>query len=76
MFNTNHITPLLAPRTHGQALVIWREAEGVVRARWQAFMKADGESRSRAFAAYVAALDGEEAAAAEVAALTPTRMAA
>jgi hypothetical protein len=76
MFNINHITPLFAPRTHVQALATWRETASVVGVRWRAFLEADAESRSWAFAAYVAALDAEEAAAAELAALTPSRIAA
>jgi len=42
----------------------WREAEAQVQTRWTAFLAADRPSRRRAaFAAYLAALDAEGAAA-------------
>jgi hypothetical protein len=44
--------------------------ESVVAARWRVFLQAGPEDRAWAFASYVAALDAEEAAAAEVAALS------
>jgi hypothetical protein len=72
----NPITPLFAPRGHAQALAAWRESAEMVRLRWRAFVEAGAEHRSRTFAAYLAALDAEEAAAAEVAALAPSRLAA
>jgi hypothetical protein len=40
------------------------------------FLEADSESRSSAFASYVAALDAEEAAASELAAESPSALAA
>ena len=46
----------------------WRVVACVVWRRWQAFLDADRITRGWAFAAYVAALDAEEAAAAQVAA--------
>ena len=58
------------------ALEAWRDAEGHVRARWHQFLAADGEARRFAFAAYVAALDLEAAAAADLAALVPIDQAA
>jgi hypothetical protein len=61
---------LLAPRSHALALETWRQAESVVAARWRVFLQAGPENRAWAFASYVAALDAEEAAAAEVAALS------
>jgi hypothetical protein len=70
MFKTSHITTMFADRSRTEALERWREAEGLVRLRWRAFLEADGTRRSRAFAAYVAALDAEEAAAAEIALLS------
>jgi len=77
MFKTARITPLFAQRAHAQALETWREAEGLVRVRWQEFLEAPGPgSRSRAFAAYVVALDAEEAASSELAALAPLDIAA
>jgi hypothetical protein len=58
------------------ALEAWRDAEGHVRARWHQFLAADGEARRFAFAAYVAALDLEAAAADELAALVSVDRAA
>jgi len=55
--------------THSDALDAWRSASELVRDRWQRFRVADDDHRSAAFAAYVAALDHEEAAAAELALL-------
>jgi uncharacterized damage-inducible protein DinB len=53
--------------TRAQALEVWRDAEDLVSARWDAFLQAEPEARRFAFASYVAALDAEEAAAAELA---------
>jgi hypothetical protein len=50
-----------------QALDAWREAERLVSDRWALFVGAEPEARQFAFASYVAALDAEEAAAAELA---------
>jgi hypothetical protein len=58
------------------ALEGWRDAEDRVRDRWRHFLVADGEARRVAFAAYVAALDREAAAADELAALVPVDRAA
>jgi len=76
MFNTRQITPLFAERSQAEALETWREAAGVVSISWRAFLEAGSGSRSRAFASYVAALDAEEAAASELAALSPVDIAA
>ena len=77
MFTTSRINSLSAQRGHAEALEIWREAEGTVRVRWQAFLEAPGPgSRSRAFASYLTALDAEEAAASELAALASYDLAA
>jgi hypothetical protein len=77
MFPTSRITPRSAQRSQAQAFETWREAEGVVRIRWQAFLEAAGPgSRSRAFASYVTALDAEEAAASHLAALSSYDIAA
>ena len=73
MFNTRHIT---TQRGQAQALETWREAAGVVRISWRAFLEAGPGRRSRAFASYVEALDAEEAAAFELAALSPSVLAA
>jgi hypothetical protein len=51
-------------RTH--VLQTWRGAEELVALRWRAYLDADSETRPAAFAAYVAALDVEEAAADEL----------
>ncbi len=69
MFPTAHTTPLFAGRDRARALEAWREAESLVAARWQNFLDAEPDSRTFAFASYVAALDAEEAAAADMAAL-------
>ena len=61
---------------YADALEVWRDAEVDVRARWDQFLAADGEARRFAFAAYVAALDREAAAADELAALVPVERAA
>jgi len=60
-----------SPQTHAsrEALAIWRAAARLVSVRWQTFLAADSKTRRLAFASYVAALDAEEAAADEVAAL-------
>jgi hypothetical protein len=69
MFSTNHVTEVLAVRSRTQALDAWREAAKLVSMRWQVFLEAESEGRQWAFASYVRALDAEEAAAAEMAAL-------
>jgi len=61
MFVANRIDP------RAQALEIWRDAEDIVSMRWDAFLNAEPETRRWAFVSYVAALDAEEAAAAELA---------
>ena len=76
MLTTNPITSLFAGRSRDQALEAWRTAADLVGTRWQNFREADAESRPWAFALYVAALDAEEAAAAELAALALTDVAA
>jgi hypothetical protein len=69
MFPADHITQVLAARGRAQALDAWREAADLVSTRWQLFLEAAPGGRQWAFASYVAALDAEEAAAAEMAAL-------
>ena len=49
------------------ALDVWRDAALLVQLRWDDFLVADRASRPWVFAAYVAALDAEAAAAAELA---------
>ena len=60
---------LIQTQTRAQALAMmeWREAAELVSSRWQTFLEAEAESRRWAYASYVAALDAEEAAAADVA---------
>jgi hypothetical protein len=69
MFLTDRSSPLLAGRGRARALDAWRDAARLVSTRWEVFLEADREVRPCAFASYVAALDGEEAAAAEMAGL-------
>ena len=49
------------------ALSTWRDAELLVRLRWDTFVVADRASRPGAFGAYLAALDAEAMAADELA---------
>jgi hypothetical protein len=60
-------TPLSQAQLQARAHNAWRDAELVVRGRWDAFLVADGASRGDAFVAYVAALDAEAAAARDLA---------
>lgn len=69
MFSTDHIAQVLAARGRAEALEAWREAADLVSRRWQLFCEVAPEARRWAFASYVAALDAEEAAAADMAAL-------
>ena len=69
MFSLDHITHALAANGRAQALDAWREAANLVSTRWRLFVDADSEGRHWAFVSYVAALDAEEAAAAEMAEL-------
>jgi hypothetical protein len=59
---------LFDDRSQARALETWRDAASLVATAWRVFLKAEPESRAFAFASYVAALDAEEAAAAELAA--------
>jgi hypothetical protein len=49
-------------------LEAWREAELLVRVRWETFVEAEGVARAGVFAGYLAALDAEAAAAGALAA--------
>ena len=60
-------TPLDLGEPRARALQVWRNAEELVTVRWSAYLKADGEARPVVFAAYMAALDAEAAAADELA---------
>jgi hypothetical protein len=53
-----------------EALESWRSAAALVRFRWRQFLAADGTTRPATFAAYVAALDDEAAAADELLAVS------
>ena len=59
--------PLYQAQPQARALDTWRDAELLVQLRWDIFLAADRASRPGAFAAYVAALDAEAAAAGELA---------
>lgn len=63
-------------RARSEALETWRTAARLVSTRWEAFLEIEPEGRTFAFASYLAALDAEEAAAIDVAALTMTPAAA
>ena len=60
-------TAVHQPQRQAQALDTWRDAELRVQLRWDTFLEADRASRRGVFAAYVAALDAEAAAAGELA---------
>jgi hypothetical protein len=53
------------------ARVRWRAAARIVAVRWEDFLRSDVDSRVLAFASYLAALDTEEAAAAQMSRLLP-----
>ena len=59
--------PLYEAQLRARALDMWRDAEWLVQLRWDEFLVADGAARRGAYAAYVAALDAEAAAAGELA---------
>jgi hypothetical protein len=69
MTNLMHIgVPSREALRQARALATWRDAELLVKARWDNFLVADGASRrGDTFAAYVAALDAEAAAADDLA---------
>ena len=60
-------------QSHPTSLEGWRNAANLVWTRWEAFLDAPRDTRARAFAAYLAALDAEAAAAAEIADLPAVR---
>jgi hypothetical protein len=64
MFATQSKRPL----AQGRALDVWREAADLVWLRWTMYLAVEPEARTFSFASYIAALDAEEAAAAELAA--------
>jgi hypothetical protein len=59
------------PRRLARARSVWREAARLVSIRWDVFLRSEAPSRAFAFAAYRAALDAEETAAARMASLLP-----
>jgi hypothetical protein len=70
MFGTGHKYHLFPGSCEDEALETWRDAASLVASRWELVLAADRETRAWAFAAYVAALDAEEAAAADLAAMS------
>jgi hypothetical protein len=54
-----------------RARELWRDAARLVSTRWDVFLRCEAQTRACAFASYLAALDAEEAAAAETARLVP-----
>jgi hypothetical protein len=69
------MTRLLTTRRYREALEGWRSATELARDRWTQFTIAERAARPFMFAAYVAALDREEAAAAELASFSLDRAA-
>jgi hypothetical protein len=65
-FLSRPVTTLYAAQ-QARALAAWRAAARLVSARWDGVLVADQGARDAAFAAYVAALDAEGAAADELA---------
>jgi hypothetical protein len=69
MFLTDRNAEGLAARGRARSLDTWRDAAELASTRWEVFLEAGPETRAWAFASYVAALDGEQAAALEMAEL-------
>jgi len=67
MFSRDRVSSVFADGGPPGALEEWRETARLVSDRWALFLEAGAQERAWAFASYVAALDAEEAAAAEVA---------
>jgi hypothetical protein len=55
-------------RAEAVAFIDWREEADLVSSRWRTYVDSEPEARAFAFASYIAALDAEEAAAADMAA--------
>ena len=66
MFATSHRSTRFAGRDRARALEAWRVASTLVDVRWHAYRAADPPARRAAYSAFVASLDIEEAAAAEL----------
>jgi hypothetical protein len=75
VFPINASTPSFAKHDWVEALETWRSAALLASERWRTFLEAEPEARRWAFASYAAALDAEEAAAADVAGLYSRRAA-
>jgi hypothetical protein len=58
---------LYQAQLQARALDTWRDAELLVQLRWNTLLEAERASRPGAFAAYLAALDAEAAAAGDLA---------
>ena len=56
-------------RADDVAFIDWREAADLVSSRWRTYVDSEPVGRRFAFASYMAALDAEEAAAADMAGL-------
>ncbi len=59
--------PFYGRQLHARVLRAWRIAADLVWARWEALAEATPDGRASAFAAYLAAVDAEAAAAAALA---------
>jgi hypothetical protein len=70
MFPAAHSSALFVDNRRTRALEMWRDTADVVATRWRVYLEAESGGRTWAFVSYVAALDAEEAAAAELAALS------
>lgn len=68
MIPAAHSTALFADNRRAEAQARWRLTASVVATRWRVYLEAEPTGRTWAFASYVAALDAEEAAAADLAA--------
>ncbi len=63
--------PVYRTLRRARAQSIWRDAARVVAIRWEVFLRSESQTRAFAFAAYLAALDAEETAAARMSRLVP-----
>jgi hypothetical protein len=68
VFPAIHSSALFGENRRVRALERWHDTVDLVATRWRAYLDAEPGGRTWAFASYVAALDAEEAAAAELAA--------
>lgn len=67
MFPIRRVKSFNYATLRARPLEAWRAAARLVWTRWEVFLDAPPETRAGAFAAYLAALDAEAAAAAEIA---------